>query len=709
VPTKATALTAVHKLELSKLDPKTIQKEMMGEDFDLGKLNVYLQSKVLFDSSARVIDVNVNRTIDGASTLDLLVDDYDRTLLKSKVLNARLDIEIDGLWFRLVKVSKDAGSDQLTLGFEQREIALLRTYPKHNAPHNGVKFASRDKTTRAEFILNLIREVKEVKIPVVIPHLKQIQPITKAKDTTVGTKWGDVVATGDISGGIPALTQESPIEARHHGDPYPKGVYLTVKGVAMVKDQRNNANTILTVAKNMNANRKVCVCAIMTAIQESTLHNLSGGDGTSVGLFQQTTYYGSYADRHDPATSARMFLERCIKEDQSYKGWSYNDLCQNVQRSGHPDLYGQWQGEANAIVTAFGIPPGKGGDTGNEGDAAFMNNMSQIWSPTADNTYYYMRGTQDSANKTFKREDNWTCIRRLADEVGWRAFFIGGVFYYLTDDDLFKTQPIVTVTESTAGVQGIGFDYDLGKKGATVDMPCQVGLWLAPPGSIIVLQDMGPITGRWCVNNFSRSLFDDNADVNLTKPQPTLPEPLDDNIQTLPTWAQGHPADPSVAASTDAAMFGGLPGTDGSRKAVVMIAQKCVEIQAKWPFHYAHAWQNPRPYPDTLFSAEAHSSSKGIDCSSFVTLCYKEAGAADPNGAGYSGNGYTGTLATHGAPVPYPSPGDLVFYGSPPDYHHVALVVGGGNQIQIGGDDGVKMESLNGPGPPTAYRSYLPL
>lgn len=64
------------------------------------------------------------------------------------------------------------------------------------------------------------------------------------------------------------------------------------------------------------------------------------------------------------------------------------------------------------------------------------------------------------------------------------------------------------------------------------------------------------------------------------------------------------------------------------------------------------------------------------DCSGFVTFCYKQAGCADPNGAGYSGYGYTGTLLAHGRQVPLRSvlPGDLIVYG-PGTGEHVAIVV----------------------------------
>jgi hypothetical protein len=64
------------------------------------------------------------------------------------------------------------------------------------------------------------------------------------------------------------------------------------------------------------------------------------------------------------------------------------------------------------------------------------------------------------------------------------------------------------------------------------------------------------------------------------------------------------------------------------------------------------------------------------DCSGFVTLCYAWAGAPDPNGLGYSGQGYTGTLLAHMRPLPLDGveTADLVVWGSPPGVH-VALVL----------------------------------
>jgi cell wall-associated NlpC family hydrolase len=64
------------------------------------------------------------------------------------------------------------------------------------------------------------------------------------------------------------------------------------------------------------------------------------------------------------------------------------------------------------------------------------------------------------------------------------------------------------------------------------------------------------------------------------------------------------------------------------------------------------------------------------DCSGFATLCYAWAGAPDPNGLGYSGQGWTGTLLEHMTAIAADAvqPGDLVVWGPPPG-HHVAIVL----------------------------------
>lgn len=80
------------------------------------------------------------------------------------------------------------------------------------------------------------------------------------------------------------------------------------------------------------------------------------------------------------------------------------------------------------------------------------------------------------------------------------------------------------------------------------------------------------------------------------------------------------------------------------------------------------------------------------DCSSSVTGFYWIAGAPDPNGLGYNGEGYTGSLWSHGRLVTLEAaqPGDLVFYRSPSyptyPYAHVAVYLGGGRVGTFGSE-----------------------
>jgi hypothetical protein len=693
MPAKPSKQSAIKKIERSQLSKKAVQAELMGHDFDLQSLLIYFKSKVKFDSIDRVTDINVSRTVEGASTITVTINDADRAVLRSGNLNNKLDVQIDGLWFRLVKVEKQ--SDTLTLTFEDRDVAVLRG-------HNKLKIVRRTHATRAEFINNLIRETdKELspRIATVIPSLHKVQPIEKAADLP-----GYQQQAVEKVGGIPEDATDF-AAAHHMGETVTKQQLarnaLTVKGKTADKDQIKNCNIIVHVGQSMGARRKVIVASIMTAIQESTLRNLPYGDRDSLGLFQQRDSWGSKSDRLDPATAARLFFNKAIPVDKEDPTRPYWDICQTVQVSALPDAYAQWRTEAERMVTAYGIP---GGDI--EGDAATANNSAAQEATSGE--YIFYRGVPASKGKKWKKEDSWTCIQRLAEEVGWRAFFVSGVFYYISEDELFKSKPLATLTEFSEGVEGLDGDYDSGKKSADVTLTARVGTWLVPPGSLIVLQDMGPWNGRWLVNTFERSLFDAKATITLKKPRPKLPEPLKNDINTLsdqPTW--GSPDAAGATTEPIVPVFGGvLPkNLQETRDGIVAVAEKALAEQKTHPYKYLQ----DRPYPDTLWSVAAHN---GIDCSAFVTLVYKEASCDDPNGNDYDGQGFTGTLINHGTPTISPRPGDLVFYrgrGSDVAPGHVALFVGNGMVIEIGSNQGVSKLPYNYRTDIVGYRSYMPL
>lgn len=514
--------TAVQKLERSKLDSNERQQELMGEDLDVQKLRFYLQSRLKFEAADRLVGAKALRSIEGASTMTITVNDYDRAMLRSGLLSSKLDIEIDGLWFRLRQVKKSG--DNLILVFEDREIAVLRKYSKKI-------WAARSTTTRAEFVYRIIREIKEFRVPVEIPELRRIQPIEKAEDDLM--PWESEVAKDP---GIPVVPYEDEFSTRANFAREKNA--MTVKGAKADKYQINMANVILRTGQNMGASRRVLVCAIMAAITESQLRNLPGGDGTSAGLFQQTPPWGSYADRTDPVTSARLFFRAIIPQEKLEPTVPRWVLIADVQRPREDlrDEYEKWATEGERFVTAFGIPGGK-----QESTAAAANNSAVPEGGYGEGgTYMYYRW--DLSTKKGKKENSWDCIQRLAQEVNWRAFFVSGRFYFMSEDALFKQKPLATLHEFAGGVDEIDGDYDSNKKAATLSFPVRMGRWSVPPGSVVILREMGPWNGRWLVTEVERDLFSSEGNVTLKKPDPKLPEPLKNNYDDGTGWGSPEEA-----------------------------------------------------------------------------------------------------------------------------------------------------------------------
>jgi cell wall-associated NlpC family hydrolase len=69
------------------------------------------------------------------------------------------------------------------------------------------------------------------------------------------------------------------------------------------------------------------------------------------------------------------------------------------------------------------------------------------------------------------------------------------------------------------------------------------------------------------------------------------------------------------------------------------------------------------------------------DCSGFVTLCYYLAGAPDPNGLGYDGQGWTGTLLEHLPVAAAVRRGDIVVFGAYPGRHCCIVLEPGGDPL----------------------------
>jgi N-acetylmuramoyl-L-alanine amidase len=157
---------------------------------------------------------------------------------------------------------------------------------------------------------------------------------------------------------------------------YP-GAVLVIPGVSspanvggettvLTDEMRSNAAVIIQVGYDLGVPEYGIVIALATAMQESSLRNLSWGDLDSVGLFQQrpSAGWGSVDQLTDPAYASRLFYGGPNNPNRGYtrglldiSGWqsmSVTEAAQRVQISAYPDAYAKWEASARAWFAELG-------------------------------------------------------------------------------------------------------------------------------------------------------------------------------------------------------------------------------------------------------------------------------------------------------------------------------------------------------------------
>jgi hypothetical protein len=118
--------------------------------------------------------------------------------------------------------------------------------------------------------------------------------------------------------------------------------------------QRENAQTIVNVGREMGVSERGQIIAVATALQESRLYNLYVAvDHDSLGLFQQrpSTGWGTPDEINTPSYAARAFYARLL--DTTADWGCLTCAAQRVQGSAFPDAYAAQEWFATDIVGAF--------------------------------------------------------------------------------------------------------------------------------------------------------------------------------------------------------------------------------------------------------------------------------------------------------------------------------------------------------------------
>ncbi|MEY9848491.1 cell wall-associated NlpC family hydrolase [Streptacidiphilus sp. BW17] len=122
------------------------------------------------------------------------------------------------------------------------------------------------------------------------------------------------------------------------------------------------AEDIVATGMSMTVPARGQVVALATALQESGLRNLSGGDRDSLGLFQQrpSQGWGTPDQIMDPVHASTEFYSHLLQ----VPGWqqlTVTQAAQAVQQSAYPDAYAKWEPLATALQTALAAALGPTG------------------------------------------------------------------------------------------------------------------------------------------------------------------------------------------------------------------------------------------------------------------------------------------------------------------------------------------------------------
>lgn len=491
------SVTAIQKLKEPIRERATEVRLPVRSDVDVAEL-LLNSAAIKADIGDSVIDGSIERTIEGPSTISLTLSDPDRNLLRSGLFGGEGGVlpwsvlKLDSLGFALAQVDKQG--DAVALAFEDREVAWLRRY-------DDPLRADRSKVTRAEFVAQMVREVREGRIRLYCPELHKRQPQSET----------------DLD--EPRVTRSRPTEIRR-GSGFGPGVRLNGKQGPLSPSALKNAATVLSVADALDAPRNAKLALLEACMIEAPdFYNNPGGDRTSRGILQllSSTAAGLGVNPLDVAAVARLFLTRgfysnggAISQARNDPNKKPGDIAQDTQGSAVPDAYATVGPQALAILSAWG-----GGDVETSGGRTTIES-------TVIRPYRFTRGMAG------KPENSWQAIQRLAGEVQWRAFMNEGTLYFLSEDDLFRSRPRMVLREGEGGVDTIDFDIDVGKKASTATVQCRADRWQADPGTVVLVEDLGPADGRWLVASVRRGVYDAACEIELKKPMAPKPEPANE-------------------------------------------------------------------------------------------------------------------------------------------------------------------------------------
>jgi hypothetical protein len=424
----------------------------------------------------------VRLTIDGPCTLTLDIEDplwlIERSGMLDRNNDDRLDalaVAVDKLRFRLVDARRRT-PQTLTLEFEDEAWVLMDQHTKSISNSRGTM-------TRPEFIMRMVREVKARDLAIFIPESSNRAPIAR-----------------------PDLPDARP----HGGTGFDDKATFKIKGVKADAQQMREVATALTVADQEDATNRPRLALLVSGIGESGFRDIPNSAGSPYGGVFQALKTRKLSTQEQ----ARSFLKGgngfqqggAIALARAHPDMSPGEIATRVEASGQPgSFYDAHRKEANVILALW-----------NRGDGARGDSVLSY------KQYRFTRG------RPGVKETSTEAGVRLAREVNWRFYALGGVVGFTSDDYLISQSAWLTIDGLTSAgewqlppglLEWPTYSHGRGKLPGEVSMRVVADAWGVPPGEVIAYNNMGPITGRWITETFEFDLLDaTDATVDLIKP-----------------------------------------------------------------------------------------------------------------------------------------------------------------------------------------------
>jgi cell wall-associated NlpC family hydrolase len=637
----------------------------------------------------KVTSTSVHMSLDEAATLTVTVMDPTGDLSALTLNQANedrllsgVDIRWRGVWWRIARLER--GDNEWSITAEDRVAAYLRSHSREVA-------ASRGDVTRAQFVRQLALGVrKNGGIDMYIPELRDRQGIYKPDVPKAKKTKKNATASTDTASG--SVWDTSNATASGWGAAASK---VTVKGTRANSSQLAVLNEVLTTAASLDATKRVMIGCVMCVTGES----LAGQARVSIsgrhkGAYHQEVGRGwarTAASANDTAASTKRFLNG---GDLGAPGWkqrhgsvknssgNLGEMVNAVQVAGASKgrYFADFEPEATKTV---GIWLDR-----NKGAAAEAKS-------SGDPEQQYYRGSYKfrTSSNSSEPQNWWDAMGALADEVQWHRWAVANTLGYATDTEMIRGNPVLWLSRDRNEVHDLTWSWDYRREAS--ELTASIALadpFQLLPGMVAMVDDEAPVSGRWLVDSIDVDPLSTNvAQVQLRRPGAKLLEPAPEIRMREVEAEAGKTVGGKQSYGGDDATARGVE-SGSTRARIVAAAEAAYRIRSR--FSYAQV----RPYPKNL------KSGGRTDCSGFATLCYKEAGVADPNGLGYNGQGYTGTLGPRGTVTSKPLPGDMVQFA--PFYtRHVGIYIGNGMMIDFGSNP-MKRRKVTDYGAPYRYLRY---